>query len=411
MGEPEEVRFLNLQVRLTAAFLVFFFAVSLVTMNHVSNSSVSENETVSAANELWLGAGITNLGWEPYGNLTYEEQFDLLKESGANTVRVYLNYWAWTHDPTDNSLKIPYREFLDKVADWCYVRGIKVVWSAHVFSRWGGNWGFDAKRAFLMDEQVGMPNINNDSENWSGEWESSNTLSWDDYVQWVVEIASRPKMREVAAAVDIFNEPPWADDWENRGPHQQQLEDKYLEFMRKAIDAVREVAPDVKVVVEGIPFWFPGFFLFKPLERANVVYALHWYCWCEDPYANGWPSTLIARAYAEGRFDEGKEFMIKYFYGKDVGFFALQDKGYSVLFTEVGTDTLKQEAYWSKWMQDFYNICKDRRIGFTQHSFFYTKPPISVGETPSWCIFGMLGSNYSVLDVEGQLWKENVQDS
>lgn len=389
-----------ISILLIASFIVPSHSMS------TSNVSVESYGTIKYAPYVWCGAGIADLAWEPFGMSTFEEQFNLL--FGATAVRVYLNYWAWRNDPTDNSLGLPYKQFLDEVADWCYARGIKVVWSAHAFSRWGGNWGFDAKRTFLLTGQINMPNINNASENWTGEGEASYTLYWADYIQWVTEIASRPKLQRVTGAIDIFNEPPWAVDWGTRGPLQQELEDRYIEFMQLAIDAVRNVAPNLKIVVEGIPFWYPGFFLIKSLNRSNIIYALHWYSWCDDPYANDWPETLIARAYSEGRYAEGKQLMIEYFYRQSVGFFTLRDSGYTVLFTEVGTDPYRQETYWSKWIQDFYDICKERGIGFLQHGFFYTPRPIPNPERPSRFIFGMLDSDLRSLSAVGQLWRDNL---
>ena len=371
------------------------------------SQSTSSYRTIRYESPLWYGAAITDLAFEPYGTSTFKEQFDLM--SRATAVRIYLNYWAWRHDPTDNSLGLPYKRFLDEVADWCYVRGIKVVWSAHVFSRWGGNWDFDAKRTFLLTGQIDMPNINNASENWTGGWEASCALYWADYIHWVTEIVSRPKLQRAMGALDIFNEPPWAVDWETRGPFQQKLEDRYIEFVRQSIDAVRNVVPNSRIVVEGIPFWYPGFFLIKSLNRTNIIYALHWYSSCDDPYANNWPQTLVARAYAEGRHVEGKQSIIQYLYRQFVGFFTLQDSGYPVFFSEVGTDSYKQETYWSKWMQDFYDICKERRIGFIQHGFFYTPPPpYPHPDKPHWYLFGMLNSDLRGLNAVGRLWHDNL---
>lgn len=358
----------------------------------------------------WSGPCITDLAWEPYGNSTFEEQFDLLPNGSA--VRIYLNYWAWRRNPIDNSLGLPYRQFLEVVAAWCIKRSIEVVWSFHAFSRWGGNWDFDAKRTFLLTEQINMPNINNDSEDWTGNQEPNFILYWSDWFNWLEEVASSEKLRAATVAFDIFNEPPWAEDWENLGSFQQALEDKYIEFLRHAIDSVRGVVPDLKVVVEGCPFWRPVLFLEKPLNRSNVIYAMHWYGHNLDPYANDWPETLVARAYAEGRYTEGKARMLEIFNNGYMGcgaLFKLQDVGLPVIFSEVGTDSYKQETYWTKWMQDFYDICKERGVGFLQHGFFFTPRPIPDPEHYWWYCYGMLNNDLRSLNEVGLLLRDNLQ--
>ena len=351
----------------------------------------------------WYGAAITDTLSEPFGVSTREQQFDLV--APGNTVRIYLNYWAWRNDPTGNTLGLPYRDFIDCLADWCSKRGLKVVWSAHVFSRWSKNWSFQAKENFLLTGRTVTPNADDVSENWTGKNEPTYTLSWSDYIQWVREIASRPKLRAVSAALDIFNEPPWIEDSINR----EIAEGNYLEFMRQAIDAVRAVAGDLPVIVEGIPEWNPGFFLKsgRSLGRANVIYALHWYCWNKDPYIDNRPESLIARAYREGRNAEGKQLMTQYFY--DEGFFTLQDQGYPILFSEVGTDPYLQETYWSIWMQDFYDLTRERHVGFLQQGLAPRCSVIPDTQNPVPWLFDMLDSNQVSLNEIGRLWHADLQ--
>jgi hypothetical protein len=204
------------------------------------------------------------------------------------------------------------------------------------------------------------------------------------------------------SALDIFNEPPYVADSGQRTI----AESRYLEFMRQAVDAVRVVVPNLPVVAEGIPYWSPGFFLLpgKSINRGDVIYALHYYAWCRDPYADNKPETLIARAYAEGRYADGKQLMAQYFYDK--GFFKLQDMGYPVLFTEVGTDSYLQEIYYSKWIQDLYDIARERNIGYLQHGFYYTAHPISNPNNPA--LFGMLNNDFLSLSDIGRLWHDNL---
>jgi len=376
-----------------------------------SSKTLSSNGRITyrPANVSWQGACISNLAWEPFGSATFEEQIDLM--IGASAVRIYLNYWAWVHDPVDNSLGLPYKLFLDEVAGWCYARGIRVIWCPHVFSRWGGNWGFDAKEEFLLTGRIGMPNCNNNSENWSGNWETVQTLYWSNYTQWIVEIASRPAFQHVTDAIEILNEPPGAEDWETHGSSQQALENRYIDFVRLAIDTVRNTtSPDSRFIVEGCPFWRPVIFLEKPLNRSDIVYSMHWYCHTVDPYANNWQETLVARAYSEGRYDEAKARLLGIFndgYDGCGALFKLQNAGLPVIFGEVGTDPYNC-TYWARYMQDFYDICREKNVGFLQHGFFST--PSQVPDPIAyWCYcYGMLNDDLRSLNEVGQLWHNNV---
>lgn len=351
----------------------------------------------------WYGASITKPMSEPFGMQTFEQQLDLMLP--ATAVRIDLNYWAWRRDPTDNTLGLPYKQFLDKIADWSYARGISAIWSAHVFTRSSKNWGTEAKATFLLAGKLNTPNADNISEDWTGAKEANYTLSWADYTQWLTEIVERPKLRQVMSALDIFNEPPWIEN-----PDQRQIaEDRYLEFMRQAIDAVRAVVPNLPIVAEGIPEWSPGFFLRpgKSLNRTDVIYALHYYAWYGDPWiSDGRTETLIARAYAEGRYADGRKLMAQYFY--QVGFFELQDNGYPILFTEIGTDPYLQESYWSRWTQDLYDIAKERNIGYLQHGFFDTPRPIPDPSHAGWFMFGMLNRDLVSLSDIGRLWRDSL---
>jgi len=180
--------------------------------------------------------------------------------------------------------------------------------------------------------------------------------------------------------------------------------------MRQAIDAVRAIAPNLPIVAEGIPDWHPGFFLApgKSLNRINVIYALHYYAWCRDPsISDGRTETLIARAYAQKRYADGKKLMVQYFY--QVGFFKLQDKGYPILFTEIGTDPYLQEGYWSRWMLDLYDIAKERNIGYLQHDFSHTLCPIPDPNQAGRFIFGMLNKDLVSLSDVGRLWHDSLR--
>lgn len=372
------------------------------------SKSISSYGTIDYASSPWYGVCIPGTAYENEieGEEYYrvfamqryqvvcEEQFDLMKACGANVVRIYLNRWAWGNNAPAGLNREPYKQFIEKVADWCYGRGLNVIWSAHVYSRWGRNWGFPQKGEFLLTGQIEMP------------FEPTWTGTWADYIQWLVEIVSNPKLRRVMCALHIFNEPPWADDWPG-GPVQDELENKWNDFSRQAIIAVRAVVPELPILWQPSPFWIFDICFRKPLNLPNIIYHAVWYCWVPDPYTRDWEIDWIARAYAEGRYDEGKQKMIQYFY--DRRFFELQDKGEDVFFGEIGTDPYCQEAYWDRWMQDFYDICYERRIGFVQHAFLYTPPKIP--EPVAWYMWGMLESDFKSLNEVGQLWRTNMSNT
>ena len=349
------------------------------------------------ANPNWYGA-CHHAAWkidlhdpfrEVYGYYCLEKHFDMMKEAGANTVRFYMSGWAWLNNALAGPNEVTYKQFIDQVADWCYARGLKVVWSFHVFTRWGGGWSFDNKRIFLLTGSLDLP-----VEGW--------TATWDDYMRWLRETMSSPKVQRVTAAVQIFNEPPFADDWESVGPNQQLLEDRWIEFAQRAIDTVRTVMPTATIMLDSCPFWSMNLWTRKSIDRPNIVYHNAHYCYLEgDLYAHDWTEYKIAQAFYEGRDADGISLMRSWFtdlgvYGR--GLFGLQDLGYPVVFGEVGTDPSGQMAtFWSRYMQAFYNLLKERGIGFIQHYFQLYTP----GD------FGML-ADLNTLNEIGQLWARNM---
>jgi len=196
-------------------------------------------------------------------------------------------------------------------------------------------------------------------------------------------------------AIDVMNEPRGikGTTYESKMTEAQFFE-AYRQFCIKAIRAWREIKPDLVVVVANCPFykpWTETGFDANPINEPNIIYSVHYYY----AYDNNYPPSYLPeqRAYWDGNLAEAKKLLAKRI---DYDTLAMRNKGLVIIYEEVGTNVANPNA--AVFMQDFYDLCKERNIGVIHHCLAaYPRSPA-----------GLLNSDWATLNAIGEVWARNM---
>lgn len=180
-----------------------------------------------------------------------EDDVAFIAETGANTIRLPLNYrWFETDEGFSR---------VDEVLEWCEQHGMYVILDAHAVPGW-------------------------QNTDWSSDNACGRSLFWnethyqDRYIAWWERIAARYRDREVVAGYDLLNEPvanappSGAFDKSRYEPGWVAMNRLY----RRAVSAIRPIDPHHIIFLEGEGYAerFSGL---EPPFADNLVYSSHRY--------------------------------------------------------------------------------------------------------------------------------------
>lgn len=180
-----------------------------------------------------------------------EDDVVFIKETGANTIRLPLNYRVFEDEEGF--------ERVDAVVEWCARHGLYVILDAHAVPGW-------------------------QNTDWSSDNACGRALFWkerhyqDRYVAWWERLAKRYRDAPAVAGYDLLNEPvanaPPSGGFDKK--RYQPGWDVINALYRRTVSAIRDVDPDHIIFLEGDGYSerFDG--LDAPFAD-NLVYSCHAY--------------------------------------------------------------------------------------------------------------------------------------
>ncbi len=180
-----------------------------------------------------------------------EDDVAFIKATGANTIRLPLNYRLFENDEG--------YQRVDHVVEWCERHGLYVILDAHAVPGWQNtDWSSDnaTGRALLWKE----------------------THFQDRYIAWWESLAERYRASDTVAGYDLLNEPvanaPPSGGFDKT--HYRPGWDAINRLYRRTVDAIRAIDPDHIIFIEGDGYSerFSG--LDAPFTE-NLVYSSHCY--------------------------------------------------------------------------------------------------------------------------------------
>ncbi len=170
----------------------------------------------------------------------------------------------------------------------------------------------------------------------------------------------------------------------------------YRQFCINAINAWRQIDPDLVIIVNNYPFndVFDSTsygFAANPLPFSNILYGRHIYY----VYDNSYPPSYLPdqRAYWTGNLVQGKQLLADLLERESS---ALIAKGQKVIWDEWGANVNAPNA--KAYVQDFISICRSKGIG----CLYYDLVPSTY--SPS----GILNADYKTLNSVGQAWANSL---
>lgn len=286
---------------------------------------------------------------------------DIVKNAGGNAWRQNMISDCYTDQYWFSTMK-NLKNDLDQ-------RGIKLI----IATMGVDSWLFD----FNWQEQADIiVNVNGSGDKWINDW--GNIIK-----------ALNPY------AIDVMNE-PMGIEGTTYAPTmtQQQFFDVYRQFVIRAIEAWRQIKPDLVCIVANCPFYKPweetGFDV-NPINESNIIYSYHYYYSYDGNYP---PSYLPEQIdYWEGRLSEGKKLLGERI---DSDTLPMRNKGFTVLVEETGSNVANPNAL--VFMQDWFDLCKERNLGVIQHALAPYPREIA----------GMLNEDWTTLNALGKVWARNM---
>jgi hypothetical protein len=170
----------------------------------------------------------------------------------------------------------------------------------------------------------------------------------------------------------------------------------YRQFCINAINAWRQIKPDLVILVNNDPFndFFDSTsygFAANPLPFTNILYGRHIYY----AYSNSYPPSYLPdqQAYWNGNTAQGKQLLTNLINSESS---ALIAKGQKVIWDEWGANVNAPNA--KAYVQDFISICRSKGISCLYYDFV----PSSYEPT------GLLNGDYKSLNSIGQTWANSI---
>lgn len=230
-------------------------------------------------------------------NFFTETDCAFIRSTGANVVRIALNYRQFERDEDPyNYLESGFRR-LDQAIEWCAKHGLYVILDLHAVQGWqNSDWHSDNANRITMI------------------WEFKQFQ--DRFVQLWEALADRYKDNETVAGYDIMNEPltAWPNGRLNNNatPNWQAINSLF----RRVVAAIRAIDPHHIIFIEGDNFAhrFSGF---DAPFADNLVYSGH--CYTPPGFGPGtYPGTIRGESWDLARLEEtlmnheGVKFMQKH---------------------------------------------------------------------------------------------------
>lgn len=326
--------------------------------------------------------GVDSLEWI---NFT-EELADLLKSWGANATRWGIHTCTWKDNPVAwTGTKGRVQEEFKVIFQWLKDRGIRPIVIAM------GN---------CQEDVVGYPQMKADvimnHEGRGDEWIT-------DYGDVIAKLQPW--------GITVMGEPHWVQDTNYKDTMtQEQFFEAYRQFVIRALNAWRQIKPDLVGIVTSCPFWDLKPMAANPIPLPNIIYkfGVH-YCYEDVLPIPEWitPATLAYwNATTPQELEAAKALQYEEFL-QERGVQAMLDAGLRVDFQETGAGNKANNA--EVWMQDVYDFCKARNMGVLHHNFRpYPRYPQGIlqegtEEAPSgiWRLPLTLNSM-------GELWRRNM---
>jgi hypothetical protein len=198
-------------------------------------------------------------------------------------------------------------------------------------------------------------------------------------------------------AIDIINEPASIES-SQYSAEMTPMEwfAAYEAFAARCIDAWRAIKPDLVIHIENSPFWTNmERIIGSPIQRDDVVYALHVYYGLWNPVVQTWRPQFEKDYWGVGNLANAKANLESYLLNER-GVQGLLDKGLKVVMEETGVPVDAPNG--ALFMQDMYDICKKYDIGVLHHALDAAPRESS----------GLLNSDWLTLNSIGQVWYSNM---
>ncbi len=319
------------------------------------NLRAQSSEVVEGKTRRIIGVAIGDFyhKWTKYGEWLRPDHLDLIRDSGGNTVKLYLNLWAWDNDvpvtpwvPVDPACpSMGYRDRLRQIIGWCGERDLLVI--------------------------LEMASGTRDEEHWEGKWQAkadflmgNSTITKDHWIQSCAEIAGVLK----PYGFGPFNEPPAGkDNYGEASYPQADLTYAYRDFISRTCARIHESSPETLCFVESSPFWDLTYFIEKPLPLSYVVYEIH-------PYPVDIVAMPITELLRKGDWAGAKALYKSYIEdtrprGLYIGWGVREARaaGLEVYVGESGTNAYQVE--WKKRLEIHYEVMDELGLGFVQLGF------------------------------------------
>lgn len=307
--------------------------------------------------------GVDKQSWfwdENIGNIAMDHLVDMVARAGGN---IWRQHMISAQYPNSIAKFVDLKNKLDQ-------RGIKLLIATMGVNSWEFGFNWQEQADIIM-------NADGKGDKWIRDWGN------------IIAVLQ-------PYAIDVMNEPRGIKGTTYElNMTEEQFFEAYRQFCIKAIRAWREIKPDLVVVVANCPFykpWTETDFDTNPINEPNIIYSVHYYY----AYDNKYPPSYLPeqRAYWNGNLIEAKKLLAERI---DLDTSAMRNKGLTIIYEEVGTNIANPNA--AIFMQDFYDLCKERNIGVIHHCLAaYPRSPA-----------GLLNSDWTTLNAIGEVWARNMK--
>lgn len=239
-------------IQLTGVGLGFWMVIEYMSMGIMG----VENRARSYAKQV-LGEEKAKVFFDSFmDHFISEKEIKYLADSGANVVRIPINYRHLESDLNPFHYLEEGFARLDKAIDWCEKYGIYAIIDLHTVP--GGqnpDWHADSTARY------------------AGFWEDA--LCQKRFIELWKVIAERYKGRSVVAGYELMNEPstgqiiqlpePYVNNWKIMN-----------EIYEKTVEEIRKIDPDHIIILDG-DNWSVNFDGLNPPFADNLVYSSHNY--------------------------------------------------------------------------------------------------------------------------------------
>jgi hypothetical protein len=293
--------------------------------------------------------------WIPMENLV-----DMVADAGGNVWRQHMISALY---PDSMTLFVNLKNILDQ-------RGVKLLIATMGVDSWEFGFNWQEQADIIM-------NANGKGDKWINDWGQ------------IIAVLQ-------PYAIDVMNEPRGIGGTSYEATMTKaQFFEAYRQFCIRAIRAWRAIKPDLVIVVANCPFyetWTDTGFDVNPINEPNIIYSIHHYY----AYDNTYPPSYLPeqRAYWDGNLVQAKTLLAQRI---DYDTLAMRNKGFTIIYEEIGTNIANPNA--AVYMQDFYDLCRERNIGVIHHCLAaYPRSPA-----------GILNDDWTTLNSIGEVWARNMK--